>query len=128
MSTTATKIANYIKLRDHKKEADEEFKKSMERVNAAMLKLENQLLEEMENSGTDSIKAKGIGTAYIRTVTNLSTKDTDALFKWAVKSRELGALDIRGNKTVIGELFDKGTVVPGVELTKTRLLGIRAGK
>ena len=100
----------------------------MERVNEAMVKLDAGILADIEAAGSDSIAAKGIGTAYIRVVTSMTTTDSEALLKWAVKNKELGALDIRGNKTVISEKFDNGDVVPGVNLTKTRLLGVRRGK
>ena len=128
MSTPAKMTEQYIMLRDHKAKADKEFKKSMERVNLAMTKIENDLLAHFEKDGTTSVVTKGVGTAYIRVVTSMTTEDRDELLKWALKNKELGALDIRPNKTIINEKLDKGEVVPGVKITQTRLVGIRRGK
>ena len=125
MSTPAEMIEQYIRLRDHKAKADKEFKKSMERVNLAMTTIENNLLQHFEDNGTSSAVAKGIGTAYVRVVTSMTTEDRDQLLKWALTNKELGALDIRPNKTIINEKLDSGEVVPGVKVTQTRLVGIR---
>jgi len=125
--TTDQKIQHYVTLREHKKQADKEFKKSMERVNAAMEKLENELLEDLEAEGVSSKTAKGIGTAYVRVVTNMTTEDRDEFLKYCLKNRELDAMDVRPNRTIIKEKSEKGEVIPGVKITQTRLLGIRKG-
>ena len=125
--TLAQMIAAYITIRDHKKKADDEFKKSMERTNAALEKLEAQILSELDANGLQSSNAKGVGTAYVRIATSMTTESRDELLKWAVKNRELDALDIRPNKTIIGEKLAKGEIVPGVKVEQTRLIGVRKG-
>ena len=124
--TTAQKIDTYVRLRDHKSEADKEFKKSMERVNAAMEKLEAELLEELQNAGVTSQKSD-FGTVYIREVSNMRTTDRDALLKFALKNKDLDMLDIRPNKSAIQERMTKGEHVDGVEVTTTKLIGVRRG-
>jgi hypothetical protein len=125
--TLADKIANYITIRDYKKKADDQFKKAMEKPNAALAKLEAEILGELDAAGIQSSNAKGVGTAYVRVATSMTTESRDDLLKWAVKNRELDALDIRPNKTIIQEKLAKGEVVPGVKITQTRLIGVRKG-
>lgn len=125
--TTADMIEAYIKLRDHKKKCDEEYKKSMERVNSALNKLEVDLLQALDDDGTSSAKAKGVGTAYVRTVSNMTTEDREAFLKYCLSNRELDAMDIRPNKTIIKEKLAEGESVPGVKVTQTRVVGVRKG-
>jgi len=121
------KIANYIRLRDHKKAADSTFKQSMERVNAAMKKLEAELMKDIQASGGDSLSGEA-GTVYIKTVSNASVKDRDEFLKFVFTTRNLEVLDVRANKAVVRELGDKGTVVPGVNYTEMKSVGVRRGK
>lgn len=124
---TADRIRMYIALREHKKAADTEYKKSMERVNQAMEKLEAELLADMEASGETSKKVKGVGTAYIYVSTSMTTESREALLRGALAKKNLDMLDIRPNKTIVNEMISKGEVVPGVKITQTRLIGVRKG-
>ncbi len=124
---TQEKIANYIRLRDHKKRADTEYKASMERVNAAMKKLEAELMADIKTSGAKSIAGEG-GTVYIKTQSNASVKDRKAFFEFVFKTKNLELLDARANKAVVRELQAAGTVVPGVNYTEIQQVGIRKGK
>ena len=126
--TTEQKISHYITLRDHKQQADKDFKASMTRVNEAMAKLEAELLEEMAERGTTSEVCKGVGTAYIRTVSSMKTTDRNEFLKWALGNKELDAMDIRPNKTIINEKLEKGEFIPGIKVTQTNLIGVRKGK
>ncbi len=124
---TQEKVANYIRLRDHKKRADTEFKASMERVNAAMKKLEADLMADIQASGSTSIASKG-GTVYIKTQSSASVKDRDEFFKFVFTTKNLELLDARANKAVVRELLLAGTVVPGVNYTEMQQIGVRKGK
>lgn len=124
---TQEKIANYIRLREHKKLADTEYKKSMERVNAAMSKLEASLMEDIKTSGGNSISGDD-GTVYIKVLSSASVKDRDAFFKFVFDTNNLELLDARANKAIVRELHAKGTVVPGVNYTEIQSVGIRKGK
>lgn len=121
------RVANYVRLRNHKKAADAEFKKSMERVNAAMKKLEGLLMKDLKESGGSSISGPS-GTVYTTTKSNASIKDRDAFLRFVFSTKNLEVLDVRANKTVVRELNQAGTVVPGVNYTETKVIGVRKGK
>ena len=121
------KIEKYVKLRDYKKAADAEFKLSMARVNEAIAKLEAELMEDINESGGNSLSGPN-GTAYIKTQTSASVKDREEFLKFVFTTKNLELLDARANKGIVRELGAKGTVVPGVTYTEVKQVGIRRGK
>ncbi len=124
---TQEKIESYVKLRDHKDAANKEFKKSMERINAAMQKLENDLMADLKASGGKSLACDS-GTVYINTKATASVKDRKAFLKFVFQTKNLELLDARANKTIVRELNQRGTTVPGVTYTEVKLVGVRRGK
>lgn len=123
--TPAQKVAAYIKLRDFKKNAEDEFKKSMERPLAAMDKLEAELLDELTKMGVNSL-ACDKGTVYKSTQLSATVLDR-AVFKNFCEENDLGeAMDIKANKTFIKEYMEKTqTVPPGLKVTQLSTVGIR---
>ncbi|NCF69104.1 MAG: hypothetical protein GWP61_24360 [Chloroflexi bacterium] len=120
------RVAQYVKLRDYKKAAEAEFKKSMERVNSAMAKLEGEFLAELIEMDVNSINTDA-GTFYKRTRNSCSVKDRDAFFKWVIENRELECMDIRANTKLVKEQMEKGVEVPGVNYSEIIQVGIRRG-
>ena len=124
---TQERISNYVRLREHKKKADAEFKRSMERVNAAMQKLEGELMKDIDASGGDSLSGPE-GTVYTTTKSTASVKDRDAFLAFVFSTKNLEVLDVRANKAIVRELGTAGTVVPGVKYTECKVIGVRKGK
>ena len=123
---TQEKIGMYVKLREYKKRADDEFKLSMVRVNQAMTKLEAELMEDLNASGGKSISGDA-GTVYIKTQNSASVKDRDAFLRYVFQTKNIELLDVRANKGIVRELSAKGEVVPGVSYTEIKQVGIRKG-
>ncbi len=124
---TQERINNYIRLREHKKKADAEYKKSMERVNTAMVKLEGELMKDINDSGGDSLSGPA-GTVYTTTKSTASIKDRDAFLRFVFQTKNLEVLDVRANKAIVRSLGKQGTVVPGVNYTEVKVIGVRKGK
>lgn len=122
--TAKEMVRNYIRLRDHKKEADTEFKKSMERVNEGMKKLEGMMLNHLNESGAKNI-ATDEGTVYRNTKYSATVRDRDVFLTHVREHDEWDALDVRANKTYIREHADDGNVIPGVELSSIVTVGVR---
>jgi hypothetical protein len=121
------KIGQYVSLRDYKESAKKEFDKGMKRVNEAMQKLEAEFLAHLNDTDTNSTNGDA-GTVYKIPRSSCSVKDRDEFFKFAVKTRNLDAIDIRANKKVIRELMNQGVEVPGVKFSQSTQIGIRRGK
>lgn len=117
-------VANYIKLRDYKKKADEDFKASMERVNEAMKKLEVQALDYMSNTGAESIATEA-GTVYRNTQYSATVNDKAAFKQFVQENDEWEAIDLRANKTFVRACFDEGKIIPGVTLSSINTVGVR---
>lgn len=127
-ATPSAMIKQYITLRDHKKKAEDEFKKSMERVNLAMDVLEGKLLEQLNTLEVDNLSAKGIGTVYKKLTVSCSVEDPAAFKSW-LESREddrWDALDLKANKTFVTEMMQKeGLTPPGVKVSSIQSIGIQ---
>lgn len=123
--TPADMVAMYIKLRDFKKAAADEFDKSMERPNAALKKLEAALLDHLNKNGIDNVSAKGIGTAYRNTSHSATVEDREAFKNFITQNDAWALADIRANKKTVREAIDGGTEVPGVKLTSVVTVGVR---
>lgn len=126
--TEGEKIDVYVQLREHKQAAEKEFKKSMERVNEAMAKIEADLLEAFEQRGVTSSKGKSGGTAFVKRRSNFKTVDRDAFLKYCFRHKNLELMDVRPNRTVMSELLEEGVVVDGVESSTTNVIQINKGK
>jgi hypothetical protein len=123
--TPAQKVANYIRLRDHKKAATEEFNKSMERVTLAMEKLEAELLNDLNISGAKSLACPE-GTVYRQVQLSATVENRDQFRDFVVSQNLWEAMDIKANKTFVREYMDtNGATVPGVKVTQIATVGIR---
>lgn len=123
--TPAELVEAYIKLRDKKEAAEAEFKKSMEATNKVMSTLEGVLLEKLEELGMDSLTAKGVGTVYRNTQYSCTVKDKALFREWVEENDRWDVADVRASKAAVKDLFDAGTIVPGVTLSTVRTVGIR---
>lgn len=115
----------YIKLRDAKKAAQDEFKKSIERTNLGMEKLEAILLAKLQELGVDSLSAKGIGTVYRNTETSASVRDKAAFRDFVMQNDNWEVADLRANKVVVEAMLKQGIEVPGVNFTTMHTVGVR---
>jgi len=122
--TAKEMVRNYVRLRDHKKAADTEFKKSMERVNEGMRKLEGMMLAHLNDTGAKNI-ATDEGTVYKNTKYSATVRDRDTFLTHCRETEEWDALDVRANKTYVREQADDGNVIPGVELSSIVTVGVR---
>lgn len=124
-TSTAQKIERYIRLRDYKKAADEEYKKSMERVNAAMRTLETELLAELKTQEVDSVSGD-TGTVYRTTKMECTTSDREAFLNFCTENDEWDALDVKANKTYIKAMLEEGrSLPPGVKVSTYETVGVR---
>ena len=121
-------VRSYVRLRDHKNLADAEFKKSMERVNKGMQKLENNMLGHLNQTGATSIACKGTGTVYLLTRESATVKDRGAFLDFVRENNLWDALDARANKPFIKQYMDdRGEEVPGVKFSAIKQVGVRRG-
>lgn len=122
--TPASMVENYIKLRDYKKKAEDEFKEGMERVRLGMEKLESMILQHLNETGLDNIKCDA-GTAYRKVEYSATVKDREAFLKYLRESEDWDALDARANKKYVREKTEQAVMIPGVEMSSITNVGVR---
>ncbi len=122
--TPAERVAAYIKLRDFKQQAEEAFKASMEKVVQGMTRLEGELLQDLQNTGADSL-ACADGTVYRRTELSASVEDRAKFLEFVSNEAGFDALDVRANKTFVKERLEAGEAVPGVKVSQILKVGVR---
>lgn len=125
--TPAELVEAYIKLRDKKEAAQEEFKKSLESTNQVMDMLEALLLQKLNDMGVDSLTAKGVGTVYRNSKDTATVEDKQAFREYLEETNDLTVLDLKANKTVARDRANSGTPIPGVKFSSTVTVGIRRG-
>jgi len=125
--TPAELVEAYIKLRDKKEAAQEEFKKSLESTNQVMDMLEALLLQKLNDMGVDSLTAKGVGTVYRNSKDTATVEDKQAFREYIEETNDLTVLDLKANKTVARDRANSGTPIPGVKFSSTVTVGIRRG-
>lgn len=123
--TLEVAIDNYVKIRDAKDGAKKAFDLETDRMKAALIKLEGVILTKLD--GAESIKTQH-GTAYTKNRANCSVKDRDAFYQFALDTDNLGAIDMKANSKAVRELLEAGTIVPGVNYTETKVVGVRRPK
>lgn len=117
--------ALYIKLRDEKKSRTDAFKKSLEKIDAGMEKLEGLLLAHLQESGASSL-ASPAGTVYRKIDTSATVEDAQAFEEWLLDQPNFDGADIKPNKTMIKELLEAGQPPPpGVKVTQIASVGIQ---
>lgn len=123
--TPAQKVAAYIKLRDYKKAADDEYKLSMQRTVDAMEKLEADMLDHLNKTGANSLSCDD-GTVYRNTQMSATVENREVFKDYCVQHDLWEAMDIRANKTFVREFMEKyGTPLPGVKVTTIATVGVR---
>lgn len=115
----------YIKLRDTKKQKDDAHKKSLEKLVAAMDKIEAGLLEYLNASGANSI-ASDAGTAYKQTQVSATIEDKEKFKQFVIETEQWDALDIKANKTFVKDYMEENQEVPpGVKVSQMDTVGVQ---
>lgn len=115
-------IEKYIELRDRKAEIAERHKEELAPINEAMKLLEQALLAHMQETGVDSVRAKGLGTAYTSEVLSLKVVDRQAALTHITDRGEWDLLQWSVNRTAYRE---RGEDIPGVEESRAIRVNFR---
>lgn len=119
-------IEEFIKLRDQKKVADETYKAwCKQNYDDQMDKIESWLLDQLNKLGLDNFAAPS-GTAYKKLTTSVTVADQREFQRHVIGSEQWELADWRANKTVIGDMVEKGEQLPpGVNYSSFFTVGIR---
>lgn len=123
-------IGEYVQLRNHKKQAEEEFEEfCKENYSLRMREIENQLLGFINATGQDSCSSRASGTAYRNTKTSVTIGDVQEFQHHVIGAEDWDLLNWSANKTEVEDRLKKGDPLPpGVKWSSYDTIGIRKAK
>ncbi len=120
-------ISKYIALRDRKSTLKREFDQSVEKIDAALTKMEAILLKTFQDTGQQSAKTEA-GTAYTAERTSATVADRDAFMGWVMDDPEerMMFLENRVSKVAV-EQYKSATsdIPPGVNFRSELVVNVR---
>lgn len=119
-------IGSYIKLRDRRDDIKKRHREELAPIAEVMTTMENWLLGRLTNAGSDSITAKGTGTAFKTTRTSAKVNDWDTTLASIQENDLWHMLERRVSKAAVEEYIEaNGEPPPGVEITREIVVQIR---
>lgn len=120
-------MARYIELRDNKAVLKKAHTAELrEKFNDEMERLEAMFLRAFNKSGNTSVKAKGIGTAYLQPRVSDTVIDRTAYLGWVLETGNLEFLESRVSKAALDEWVEEhGELPPGVKRVVDQTVNIR---
>ena len=125
MADIATRVAQYVKLRDLIKEKNDAHKAAMKTHNETLEQLNSVLLSHLNNVGANSASTDG-GTVYRTEKKSASLADAKTFMDFVIANNAWDLLDRKANVTAVEE-FIKGNSAPppGVNFSSTYIVGVR---
>lgn len=122
-------IRTYLDLRNEKKATDEQYQAlAHAKFGEPMQAIEQIMLERLNKRGSDSIKAKGVGTAFKKQVVSVTTADAREFQRHVIGGELWDLIEFRPSKTAINDLVEKGEPLPpGINRTGTFVVQFRTG-
>ncbi len=112
-------VAGYIALRDKIAEEEAASKARIKPKKDMMEKIEQALKKHLDDSHSDSLSVKGVGTAFKKTITSVTVADWDLVWEYIQKRSAWDVLNHAVNKTAVLErLKEEGELLPGVNMSE----------
>lgn len=125
MSDMQTLVDKYVQLRDKKSELDKQHKEHMAKYNSAMKKLEEMLLDQLNDLGVESARTPS-GTAYRSIRSSVKVDDRDAFISFVKDNDGWDFVESRPNKTAVESyLEEQQELPPGVSMSRQAVVNIR---
>lgn len=123
--TIETLVAQYVRLRDRIKEADDAHKEKTKAAREFLENLNGKLLQQLQTLGGDSIKTQA-GTVYKTVKKSASIADGDVFRDFIIQTQAFDMVDWKANAGAV-EDYIKSTSVPppGVNFNMTHVVGVR---
>lgn len=118
-------VAQYVKLRDKLKEADDAHKEKTKMARAYLEQLNGKLLERLNDVGGESVKTAA-GTVYRTTRKSATIADGGAFRSYVIENEQYDLVDWRANAVAVGEYISEyAAPPPGVNFSTAFTVGVR---
>jgi len=116
----------YMHMREKRAELKREFEEADGQLKNKMSLVEAQLLRMLNAAGSDSLKVKGIGQAYLAKRVTVKATDWNALHDFIIATKQIDLLQKRVASRVVQEYVEsEGDLPPGVDMTTERVVNVR---
>jgi len=121
-------IAAYVQRRDRRAQRKKAYLADDEKDVKQMGNIENELLRRLNERGTDSTSARGIGLAYRNIKTSASVADRAAFLAFVQKNNAWDFVTNAISKEAVdGYVAEHNDLPPGVNYTQIVTVGFRRG-
>jgi len=118
-------VAQYVKLRDAIKAAEDANKAKLAAAKSHLDTLGNKLLEQLNAIGGDSVKTSA-GTAYRTTRRSASTEDGETFRRYIIENEAYEIVDWKPNANAVDDFIaSNGSPPPGVKFSMAFTVGVR---
>jgi hypothetical protein len=118
-------VAQFVKLRDKIKEADDAHKAKTKDAREYLDKLTGKLLERLNEIGGESVKT-GAGTVYRTTRRSATIADGETFRQFVITNEAFDIVDWKANANAVDDFIrSEGTPPPGVNFTTAFTVGVR---
>jgi len=116
----------YMGMRDKKAELKREYDETEGNLKRKMGLIEAQLLKMLNAAGSDALKVKGIGQAYLGKKVTVEATDWNALHDYIFETRQIDLLQKRVASRAVQEFVEtEGELPPGVDMSTERVVNVR---
>jgi hypothetical protein len=125
MADIATRVAQYVKLRDKIKAKEAEQKAELKPLKDTLEQLNAVLLAHLNQVGGNSVTTDG-GTVYRTEKKSASLADAQAFMDFVVANQAFDLLDRKANVSAVEEYIrENDAPPPGVNFSSTFVVGVR---
>jgi hypothetical protein len=122
-------LAAYLKLRTEVERIEAAAKAETAKLKAQMQDLETWVTVKAQEEGLESIKAKGVGTAYWSTHHSCTVASRDAFFAYVKEHDAFDLLENRASKSAVKSFIEAaGEPPPGVNFSSVRVFNLRKAR
>jgi hypothetical protein len=125
MADIATRVAQYVKLRDLIKLKEKKHKEELAPYKDGLEKLNSVLLNHLNTVGANSVNTDE-GTVYRTEKNSAALSDPAAFMSYVIGNAAYDLLDRKANVTAVTAFIqENGTQPPGVNFSSIYVVGVR---
>lgn len=114
---TGRVLAGVLKLREKKALLKKEYDAQVAVIDQQVEKLEAWLLKQLQASGSDQLKVRGIATAYTQVKQKFSAADWNLVHNYMVEFGRMDLLEKRLSSSALKSIIEEtGDLPPGVNM------------
>ena len=117
----------YMAMREKKSEIKREYEEVEGALKHKMSLIEASLLKMLNTAGSDALKVKGVGQAYLGKRVTVKANDWNALLDFIIETKQVDLLQKRIASRVVQEYAETndGELPPGVDMATERVVNVR---